>query len=493
MVFWLSVIGKAGDGLKIANADRQRVFGLRVEKDKWLKKLIPLCHEGQYGRSCRNRNGKRHQNLPEDSQIVGAIYARRFVEVFRDSEAIVAPSGSCVATIHTHYADLLRDYPELADEVASLQARTYELSQYLVDVLGVGDVGSRLPSPVRATYHDCCHALRELGVQAQPRKLLSAVEGLELAEMKDSTSCCGFGGTFAVKYADISTAILREKLHNVEATGAEVLTAVDSSCLMHMGGALRREGAVLTPLPVAGADGELIQLVADDALAHPRHVVLFAWEDGAEPDEREQDLRGPFEALGEITARMHVHVRRWRKPAGFERFTWDFDTTLGCRPHWGAWRGGKGITPAIETLFARTVDLVSRRLARFGTAPERFDLIHGDLRLANLLIDGEATKVLDFDDCGFGWLMYDCATTVSFFEHRPEVPDLVEAWLRGYRKVLDLPRTDEEEIPTFVILRRLLLVAWIGSHSETELARSMGAGYTEGTVPLCEEYLSRFG
>ena len=177
--------------------------------------------------------------------------ARRFVEVFRDSEAIVAPSGSCVATIHTHYGDLLRDYPELATEVASLQARTYELSQYLVDVLGVDDVGARLPTPVRATYHDCCHALRELGVQEQPRKLLSAVEGLELAEMKDSTACCGFGGTFAVKYADISTAILREKLHNVEDTGAEVLTAVDSSCLMHMGGALRREGARTRPMHLA--------------------------------------------------------------------------------------------------------------------------------------------------------------------------------------------------------------------------------------------------
>lgn len=177
--------------------------------------------------------------------------ARRFVEVFRDSEAIVAPSGSCVATIHAHYGDLLRDYPELADEVASLQARTYELSQYLVDVLGVDDVGASLPSPVRATYHDCCHALRDLGVSEQPRKLLSSTEGLELAEMKDSTSCCGFGGSFAVKFADISTAILREKLRNVEATGADVLTAVDSSCLMHMGGALSRQGARTRPMHLA--------------------------------------------------------------------------------------------------------------------------------------------------------------------------------------------------------------------------------------------------
>jgi len=89
--------------------------------------------------------------------------------------------------------------------------------------------------------------------------------------------------------------------------------------------------------------------------------------------------------------------------------------------------------------------------------------------------------------------MYDCATAVSFFEHRPEVPDLIRAWVRGYRRVSPLPQEDEEEMPTFVMLRRLLLVAWIGSHSETPLAQSMGADYTRGTAPLCERYLARFG
>lgn len=257
--------------------------------------------------------------------------------------------------------------------------------------------------------------------------------------------------------------------------------------------ALREDGAALTPTPVAGTDGELIQLVADDGTPAPRHVVLFTWEQGEEPGGEGRDLGGAFERLGEITARMHVHVRGWVKPAGFERFTWDCETTLGSRPHWGSWRSGMGLTPGIEALFARTAGLVRRRLEAFGASPERFGLIHGDMRLANLLIDGDTTRVIDFDDCGFGWLMYDCATTVSFFEHEPEVPDLIEAWLRGYRKVIDLPRADEEEIPTFVMLRRLLLIAWIGSRSETDLARSMGAGYTEGAVPLCEGYLSRFG
>ena len=141
----------------------------------------------------------------------------------------------------------------------------------------------------------------------------------------------------------------------------------------------------------------------------------------------------------------------------------------------------------------RLAGVVTTRLEHFGTGPDRFGLVHADLRLANLVVDGESIVVIDFDDCGFSWLLYDCATTVSFFEHKPEVPDLLAAWVDGYRKVVDLPTEDEAEIPTFVMLRRLLLVAWIGSHSETDLAQSMGVAYTEGTVGLCENYLAGFG
>lgn len=257
--------------------------------------------------------------------------------------------------------------------------------------------------------------------------------------------------------------------------------------------ALRDDGAVITPTPIAGTDGELIQVVTHPDVPNERHVVLFAWEDGEEPNEEQHDLRAPFEVLGEITARMHRHVGQWQRPTNFERLTWDFETSLGARPHWGSWRHGMGLTPEIVSIFEKTIDLIGRRLERFGKAPERFGLIHCDMRLANLLIDGDVTKVIDFDDCGFGWMLYDCATTVSFFEHKPEVPELLDAWVRGYRKVLDLPKDDEAEIQTFVMLRRLLLVAWIGSHSETELAQSMGVDYTRTSVPLCEDYLSRFG
>jgi Ser/Thr protein kinase RdoA (MazF antagonist) len=257
--------------------------------------------------------------------------------------------------------------------------------------------------------------------------------------------------------------------------------------------ALRRDGAAITPVPRAGRDGELIQTVTHPSMPRPRNTVLFDWEEGTEPSESDDAIKQWFEVLGETTARMHEHVRGWSPPDYFTRHTWDFDTSIGNTPHWGRWRDGMGLTPEREALFQRTVDLIGRRLERFGKGPERFGLIHCDMRLANLLIDGDVAKVIDFDDCGFSWLLYDCATTVSFFEDSPEVPDLVNSWVSGYRKVRSLSPEDEAEIPTFVMLRRLLLVAWIGSHSETELAQSMGVSYTEGTVALCENYLSKFG
>jgi Ser/Thr protein kinase RdoA (MazF antagonist) len=256
--------------------------------------------------------------------------------------------------------------------------------------------------------------------------------------------------------------------------------------------ALRRDGVVATQVPVVGLDGEWVQVARDPDDGQTRNVVLFEWENGSHP-RMDMDLRQCFRNLGAITAQMHVHSRTWQRPEGFVRFTWDFETTLGETPHWGRWRDALGMNAGRLDLFARTSELIGERLSLYGSGPDRFGLAHCDLRLDNLLIDNREIKVIDFDDCGFSWFMYDAAAAVSFYEHLPQVPSLIECWLEGYRTVAGVSRAEEEEIPTFLMLRRLLLVAWVCSHAETALARSLGVAYTEQTVALCSAYLRRFG
>lgn len=253
---------------------------------------------------------------------------------------------------------------------------------------------------------------------------------------------------------------------------------------------MRNKNFVTTPRPLPGVNGDLIQVARHSRMLHSRHIVLFEWEQGREPGIGE-DLAKPFEALGAAAARMHQHVLQWQKPDWFTRHTWNFETTLGEEnPHWGHWREGLGVSDEMRKVFSRTVAKIGLRLSVYGQSLERFGLVHGDLRLANLLVHESDVKVIDFDDCGFSWFMYDAATPVSFYEHEPHVPELIDHWKTGYRRVRPLLQADEAEIPTFIILRRLLLVAWIGTRRDTELAKSMGIAYSEGTVALCENFLS---
>ena len=165
---------------------------------------------------------------------------RRYVEVFAGCEAIVVPSGSCTGSIRHQHAMVARRYGDeaLARRAEAVAGRTYELSELLVDVLGVEDVGAYYPH--RVTYHPTCHSLRLLRVGDRPLRLLRHVAGIDLVELPDADTCCGFGGTFAVKNADTSTAMLADKMRSVLDTQAEVCTAGDSSCLMHIGGGLSR-------------------------------------------------------------------------------------------------------------------------------------------------------------------------------------------------------------------------------------------------------------
>jgi L-lactate dehydrogenase complex protein LldE len=183
-----------------------------------------------------------------DRQTTRTI-ATQVIDAFEGYEAVVVPSGSCGGMLSHHYPGLFDDNPALKARAENLAMRSYELMAFLVDVLGVDKISARYDCTV--TYHDSCSGLRELGVKAQPRRLLGSVEGLRLCEMKAPEVCCGFGGTFCVKYPEISNAMVSEKSADISAAGAGTLLAGDLGCLMNMAGKLQREGSTVQVRHVA--------------------------------------------------------------------------------------------------------------------------------------------------------------------------------------------------------------------------------------------------
>ncbi|SLN49520.1 serine/threonine protein kinase [Roseovarius litorisediminis] len=262
-------------------------------------------------------------------------------------------------------------------------------------------------------------------------------------------------------------------------------------CELEWIAALAKADAVITPGHYLGRNGQAIQVGRSKELANPRYMVLFHFVEGSEPDET-GDLVGPFEDLGEIAARTHIHSVSWQRPADFERLTWDVDAVFGDNPTWGNWRDGPKVDAGVRNVLEQVEATVKRRLADFGQSPDRYGLIHADMRLANLLIDDGSTRLIDFDDCGFGWFLYDFATGISFMEDDPRVPELKAAWVRGYRKIRPLSDAEEAEIDTFVMLRRLALLAWIGSHIEAPEPQALAPDFARVTAELGAVYLKAF-
>ncbi len=194
-------------------------------------------------------------------RVAAQRLALKLLDEFQGCDYVVAPSGSCSGMVRTHYPELLRDFPERAADVERLCAKTYELTDFLVNVARL----ERVPGSRRGTvtYHDSCAGLREMGVKRQPRALLAKMDGLSIAEMDAAEQCCGFGGTFAVKFGEISTRIADRKCEAVEATGADTLVLGDLGCMLNIEGRLRRRGNRKTRVlhvaeVLAGMDGDAV-------------------------------------------------------------------------------------------------------------------------------------------------------------------------------------------------------------------------------------------
>lgn len=254
--------------------------------------------------------------------------------------------------------------------------------------------------------------------------------------------------------------------------------------------ALREQTDVVTPQLIPARDGrDVVAAVLND---HPLNVDAVTFVPGCTAEER-PDAVG-FDQLGRITAAMHDHVRGWQAPPFFTRFTWDADTMIGPQGRWGNWREAPGLTSADEAVIDRAADQIRRRLSEFGCAPDRYGLIHADLRMANLMIDpgveaGPIT-VIDFDDCGWSWHLADLGAVVSFIEDTPEAEAMIAGWLAGYRETRELPDEHLAMIPSFVLLRRLQLTAWVASHAHADSAIAFTEGFADGTARLSERYLS---
>lgn len=252
--------------------------------------------------------------------------------------------------------------------------------------------------------------------------------------------------------------------------------------------ALRADGTVEVPPIVPARDGR--RVLTFDAGGEDRHVTVFRWVEGVAPDP-DGDLVPQFRTLGELTARLHDHAAAWTPPPGFARPVWGYDEILGARALWGRWEDGIGLDDEGRALLTRAAAHVRERMDAHGTTPDRFGLIHGDLRLPNLLFDDDVVRVIDFDDCGRSWFMYDFGAAVSFIEDDPRLPEITAAWVEGYRAARELDPEVEAEIPTFVLARRLMLTGWVArNHEHAPEAQALGAGYTAGTCELAERVLS---
>lgn len=274
----------------------------------------------------------------------------------------------------------------------------------------------------------------------------------------------------------------------VRRPGYHSLAAIESE-LAWMS-ALSCETCVLTPGLISAVDGRRVVIaeLGDTSL----HIDAVTFVPGCTAEEDPGSVG--FDEVGRITAVMHGHARNWSAPREFTRFRWDLDTILGPKARWGDWRLAPGLSTEDRRWIQLAVDQIVMLLTKFGCAPDRWGLIHADLRMANLMIDpidpGSGITAIDFDDCGWSWFLADLGAAVSFIEDTPLAERIITDWLSGYFQVGVIPRAHLTLVPTFVMMRRIMLTAWIASHYDADAAIDVGEQFGPSTARLAQRYIT---
>ncbi len=229
----------------------------------------------------------------------------------------------------------------------------------------------------------------------------------------------------------------------------------------------------------------LTETTTDDGST--RYCVVSQYVEGVELTD--EDSVDRFHTLGVVAATLHLHTLKWNKPPWFSRFTWDLEDAFGGNPRWGPW---SAYLDTIDKKYLHAVEeSVVTSLANYGRTRDRFGLIHADMRLSNIIwsVNELQPTLIDFDDSGYGWFMYDLATTVSFFEHKEQVPDMLAMWLQGYESVRPLSQWDKGIIWSLVMFRRLLLLGWIQSHPMVPICQQLEPIFVGDTLALADRFL----
>ncbi|MBF7682886.1 phosphotransferase [Acinetobacter sp. B5B] len=255
---------------------------------------------------------------------------------------------------------------------------------------------------------------------------------------------------------------------------------------LHWLHALQLDGMSVPEAILSVNDEYVLSLPSHDGSV--RYAVLFKWINGDMPTTQVDPIA--FKQLGEITAKLHQHSKKWQRPEHFQRITWNHNTMVSAHSHWGDWRDAPHLHLKDHQILNETIDQIQQSMQNLGQTTEYYGLIHADLRLTNLLLQNGEIGVIDFDDCGMGWFMHDLAAAISFNEHHQPAEQWVEQWINGYERNAHISNEEYALIPAFIMQRRIQMLAWIGSHATTEMAKSLGTDWTQHTLRLCKKYLN---